>query len=161
MTALACGRIAAKCPARSLEYIFGFATVAERDGLCDGFGQGRRVGAADGLDGRAVVKDLEGGHGSDAVRAGNVGLVVDVNLCKGNLVRARMLFGEALEVRRDHLARATPIGVDCDALVSTCWRKAERETVQSAMTTVVPESSDCHSPSDPIWMGPLIVKMRA
>lgn len=118
MTALAGDRtLAAECPAGSLEYVLDFATVAERDGLCDGFGQGRRVRAADGLDGRAVVEDLERGHGSDALGAGDVGLVVDVDLGKGHLVRARVLLGEALKVRRNHLAGTAPIGVDCDALL--------------------------------------------
>lgn len=109
------GTLAAERPAGSLKYVLDFATIAERNGLCDGFGQGRRVGAADGLDGRAVVEDLERGHGSDALRAGDVGLVVDVDLGKGHLVRARVLLGEALKVRRNHLAGTAPIGIEiCD-----------------------------------------------
>ncbi|KAI9172295.1 putative methyltransferase [Paramyrothecium foliicola] len=97
-----------------LEGVAWLAGVAELGSLCDGLAERGRVGALDGLDGLAAMEDYEGGHGGDAVGSSNAGLLVNVDLGEGDLLRARVLLCEALKVRCDHLARAAPVGVDCN-----------------------------------------------
>lgn len=84
------------------------------DGILNGLCQLGRVGALDGLDGRAVLEDHEGRHGAHAVLRGDVAQLVDVDLGKGDALGLRVLGGEGFEGRRDHLAGPAPVGVDCE-----------------------------------------------
>lgn len=118
------------------------------------------------------MEDLKGRHGGHALCARDVRLGVDIDLGESDLLGAGMLVGKALEMRCNHFARTAPVGVDLDSLLvysgcsatalATVVHTGDREMrvqqyLQSAMTTVVPESSDCHSPVDPIFTRPLIL----
>lgn len=85
----------------------------ELDSLFNGSDQIGWVCASDCLDGGAVLEDDEGGHGAYAVLRGDVPLVVDVDLGEGDALGLRIFGREGFKRRRDHLARATPVGIDC------------------------------------------------
>lgn len=111
--AAAAATIAAQSPAGSLEELASCGAAAGKfDGLCDSIVESRGVGALDGLNASAVVEDLEGGHGGDAVCAGHIALAVSVDLCECNLLGTRVLLCKALVVRSNHLAWAAPVSID-------------------------------------------------
>ena len=92
----------------------GRARVAgELDGLLDGVGEGAGVGAADALELGGALEDDEGRHRGDLVRRRDRLLVVDVDLAERDLAGLRELRRQRFERRRDHLAGAAPVGVDC------------------------------------------------
>ncbi|KAI6768963.1 hypothetical protein HG531_010067 [Fusarium graminearum] len=104
-------RIATQCSPRSLEYVASDGTT-ELHSVLDSRCERGWVCAFDGLDTGAVLEDLKGGHGGDALSSRNTGLTIDVDLGKCHLFRARVFFGEGFECGRDHLARAAPVGID-------------------------------------------------
>ncbi|KAI9158024.1 hypothetical protein HJFPF1_06010 [Paramyrothecium foliicola] len=62
----------------------------------------------------ALLEEHEGGHGGDAVAAGDVADVVDVDLGKGQLARVAVLAGEVGEDGGDGLAGGAPVGEEVD-----------------------------------------------
>lgn len=87
-------------------------------GALDKLGQRRRVGADQGLGGRAVLVVEERGHGADAKLLGQLGDVVDVELGEEDVLKL-VLLGQLLKDRSDHLAGTAPdgSGIDDDGLV--------------------------------------------
>ena len=78
------------------------------------------------LAGCAVLENDQGRDAHDVEAAGQVGLLVDVDLGDPDL--ALLLAGDLLEDRGDHLARPAPLGpeVDEDGLVGAADRLVER-----------------------------------
>src|SRR3954468_12056961 len=77
-----------------------------------------RLGADDALDRLAALEDRHGRDRHDLVVAGDLRVLVDVELGDGQLVA--VLGGDLLEHRGDHLAGPAPLGpeVDEDGLVA-------------------------------------------
>src|SRR4029453_10370242 len=61
---------------------------------------------------RAILEDDERGDAHDVVAAGDVWILVDVQLGDADL--ARMLAGDLIEDRGDHFARSAPLGTEVD-----------------------------------------------
>lgn len=151
--------------------------VLELEGFVYGGAEGGGVGAADGVDGFAAVEDDEGGHGADAVGAGDGGVAVDVDLAEGNFLGDGVFLGEALEGRRDHFAGAAPVGVDYRRRIHVLASEGARRDgggdvrrfvrdyrvartwdgsgyIQSAMTTLWVLRISSHCAEEPMLMGP-------
>lgn len=73
-----------------------------------------RVGALHLLDHLAIAEDEEGRQPGDAVLPRELSLVVVVDLNECDEVRPREGSGECFVEGRDLLARAAPVGVDCE-----------------------------------------------
>lgn len=86
--------------------------TGQLDSLLDRGGQGLRVGALDGLDGRAVLENHKGGHGPDTILGRDLALVINVDLGERDALRLGVLGRETFESRCNHLARAAPVGVE-------------------------------------------------
>lgn len=86
--------------------------AGQLDCLLDGAREGGRIGALNRVDYSAIVKDEEGRHRPHAVLLGNIFLTVYIDLAERDLLRLGILGREGLKYRRDHLAGATPVGID-------------------------------------------------
>lgn len=149
------GLIPAERPAGGLERGCGAtALIRKLQRVLNGLCEGGRVRALDGLDRLAAVEDDEGGHGADAVGAGNGGLAVDIDLAEGDLVRFGVFSRETFDVGCDLFARAAPVGVDCHGVCQRSLGCAGddclEDHLQSAITTLLPLRMPCHWPAD--WM---------
>src|SRR3954463_1808487 len=125
-----------------------------------------RLGAHDAADHLAAEKDRHRRNRHDLVAAGDLGVLVDVDLGDGDLVA--VLGRNLLEHRGDHLARPAPLGPEIDQhrLVAAEYVRVERgvrdglggrahghslgmscTTSNVVGTTVIP----VNGPGDPQW----------
>ena len=75
----------------------------------------------------------------NAILLSNRLLVVDVDLCKGNGFRLRVLFRELFEDWADLFARSAPVCVDLEQVQYEIMRRGQRRGNSQSVITIVDE----------------------
>lgn len=82
--------------------------------------QSTRIGTLDCVENRAILEDHEGWHGSNAIFARDLLLVVDIDFGKCDGVGLAVLGGELLVDWRDSFTWTAPVCINCDERSALC-----------------------------------------